>query len=280
MIGTHVPFTSFVSTVLVRSTATIAIALASLSDISRARLNIYMMHPEHRMGLERVFLAALIVAAKYTGDSAMTNVHWAACTGPPRARARAPAWRAITSACTSSFRRRRPHRSPNPADRGPRDHTFAARQSGHLGVRVRMNAGARSVGRALADQRHEPVATHTAFHLALTLPFAFPLASLHFPYPRRACTPNIMEVDRDADVDLDMDINSPPCPLPPRGRPRHRGFGAPRTYGTALHEFLRPSDPASVDAFVLTTAVILGGPRRDMLFVEVAGGNMTVNHSP
>ncbi|KAJ7764393.1 hypothetical protein B0H16DRAFT_1368223, partial [Mycena metata] len=77
--SSNAAFTSFVSTVLVRSAETIAAVLTSLSYISRARSNIYI--PSIEWALERVFLGALIVASKYTSDSTMKNVHWAACTG-------------------------------------------------------------------------------------------------------------------------------------------------------------------------------------------------------
>ncbi|KAF7314757.1 Cyclin N-terminal domain-containing protein [Mycena kentingensis (nom. inval.)] len=73
------PFTTFATTVLTRAEVTPATVLASLVYIARARPHLSIALEE--WALERVFLGALIVAAKYTNDSTLKNVHWALCTG-------------------------------------------------------------------------------------------------------------------------------------------------------------------------------------------------------
>ncbi|KAJ7612980.1 hypothetical protein FB45DRAFT_693895, partial [Roridomyces roridus] len=72
-------FTSFVSTVLRRAEITTPIVLVALVYLKRARPHLSLA-VEH-WALERVFLGALILAAKYTQDSTLKNVHWALCTG-------------------------------------------------------------------------------------------------------------------------------------------------------------------------------------------------------
>ncbi|KAJ7268085.1 hypothetical protein B0H12DRAFT_93405 [Mycena haematopus] len=72
-------FTSFATTVLARAEVTPPTVLVSLVYIARARPHLSIALEE--WALERVFLGALIVAAKYTNDSTLKNVHWALCTG-------------------------------------------------------------------------------------------------------------------------------------------------------------------------------------------------------
>ncbi|KAJ7137969.1 hypothetical protein C8R44DRAFT_557983, partial [Mycena epipterygia] len=70
----HPKFAAFVSTVLSRAECTPATVLTALVYTARARPHLAISTPE--WALERVFLGALIVAAKYTNDSTLKNVHW------------------------------------------------------------------------------------------------------------------------------------------------------------------------------------------------------------
>ncbi|KAF7323587.1 Cyclin N-terminal domain-containing protein [Mycena kentingensis (nom. inval.)] len=73
------PFTTFATTVLTRAEVTPATVFASLVYVARSRSHLSIALEE--WALERVFLGALIVAAKYAKDSTLKNVHWALCTG-------------------------------------------------------------------------------------------------------------------------------------------------------------------------------------------------------
>jgi hypothetical protein len=75
----HAEFTEFVSNVLSRSEVKVPVILVSLVYIHRAKP--YLSIGTAQWACERVFLGALILAAKYTSDSALRNVHWAICTG-------------------------------------------------------------------------------------------------------------------------------------------------------------------------------------------------------
>ncbi|KAK2466629.1 hypothetical protein APHAL10511_000887 [Amanita phalloides] len=72
-------FTTFVTNVITRAEITTSTLLATLVYIDRARPHLHIALEE--WALERVFLGALIVAAKYLNDSTLKNVHWALCTG-------------------------------------------------------------------------------------------------------------------------------------------------------------------------------------------------------
>jgi len=73
------PFTTFVTNVLTRAEVSTPTLLAALAYIDRARPYLHIGIEE--WALERVFLGALIVSAKYLNDSTLKNVHWALCTG-------------------------------------------------------------------------------------------------------------------------------------------------------------------------------------------------------
>ncbi|KAF7321879.1 Cyclin N-terminal domain-containing protein [Mycena kentingensis (nom. inval.)] len=73
------PFTTFATTVLTRAEVTPVTVFASLVYIARARPHLFIALEE--WALKRVFLGALIVAAKYTKDSTFKNVQWPLCTG-------------------------------------------------------------------------------------------------------------------------------------------------------------------------------------------------------
>jgi len=75
----HAEFTEFVSNVLSRSEVKVPIVLVSLVYIRRAMPHLSI--GTEQWACERVFLGALILAAKYTSDSTLRNVHWAMCTG-------------------------------------------------------------------------------------------------------------------------------------------------------------------------------------------------------
>ncbi|KAJ7481026.1 hypothetical protein B0H11DRAFT_1863347 [Mycena galericulata] len=75
----HAKFASFVSTVLSRAEVGPSTILVALVYMERARPHLSISLEQ--WALERVFLGALIVAAKYTNDSTLKNVHWALCTG-------------------------------------------------------------------------------------------------------------------------------------------------------------------------------------------------------
>jgi len=75
----HAEFTEFVSSVLSRSEMKAPVILASLVYIHRAMPHLSI--GTEQWACERVFLGALILAAKYTNDSTLRNVHWALCTG-------------------------------------------------------------------------------------------------------------------------------------------------------------------------------------------------------
>jgi hypothetical protein len=68
-------FTPFVATLLSRATVRTPTLLVALVYIARARPHLAI--PSARRAPESVFLGALIVAAKYTNDSALRNAHWA-----------------------------------------------------------------------------------------------------------------------------------------------------------------------------------------------------------
>ncbi|KAJ7614797.1 hypothetical protein FB45DRAFT_936085, partial [Roridomyces roridus] len=72
-------FTTFVSRVLCRAQVTPATLLVALSYLDRASDKLCISVDE--WALERVFLGALICAAKYANDSSLRNIHWAMCTG-------------------------------------------------------------------------------------------------------------------------------------------------------------------------------------------------------
>ncbi|KAJ7634351.1 hypothetical protein FB45DRAFT_829573 [Roridomyces roridus] len=72
-------FTSFVSTVLSRAEIPLATVLVTLHYVTRARPQLTIAVSKY--ALERVFLGALVCAAKYTNDSTLKNVHWGMCTG-------------------------------------------------------------------------------------------------------------------------------------------------------------------------------------------------------
>jgi hypothetical protein len=74
----HAKFTEFVSQVLSRSDVKASVILGSLVYIHRAKP--YLSIGTEQWACERVFLGALILAAKYTNDSTLRNVHWALCT--------------------------------------------------------------------------------------------------------------------------------------------------------------------------------------------------------
>ncbi|KAJ3788263.1 hypothetical protein GGU10DRAFT_307365 [Lentinula aff. detonsa] len=72
-------FTTFVTNVLTRAEATMPVILSSLAYIDRAKPHLHIALEE--WALERVFLGALILAAKYLNDSTLKNIHWSLCTG-------------------------------------------------------------------------------------------------------------------------------------------------------------------------------------------------------
>ncbi|TFK72734.1 hypothetical protein BDN72DRAFT_815631 [Pluteus cervinus] len=72
-------FTTFVTNVITRAEVTTPTLLAALAYIDRAKPYLHISIEE--WARERVFLGALIVAAKYLNDSTLKNVHWALCTG-------------------------------------------------------------------------------------------------------------------------------------------------------------------------------------------------------
>lgn len=78
-VNRHAEFAEFVSNVLSRSQVRVPIILVSLVYIHRAMP--YLSIGMEQWACERVFLGALISAAKYTSDSTLRNVHWAMCTG-------------------------------------------------------------------------------------------------------------------------------------------------------------------------------------------------------
>ncbi|KAJ7829051.1 hypothetical protein B0H13DRAFT_1538421, partial [Mycena leptocephala] len=69
----------FVSTVLLRAQVAFPTVLVALVYIDRARPHLLIALRE--WAFERVFLGALIVAAKYTNDCTLRNAQWARCTG-------------------------------------------------------------------------------------------------------------------------------------------------------------------------------------------------------
>ncbi|KAJ7438187.1 hypothetical protein B0H11DRAFT_1829443 [Mycena galericulata] len=75
----HKRFTAFVARVLTRAEVAPATVLVTLVYIARARPHLSIALAQ--WARERVFLGALIAAAKYTNDSTLRNVHWALCTG-------------------------------------------------------------------------------------------------------------------------------------------------------------------------------------------------------
>ncbi|KAJ7651041.1 hypothetical protein FB45DRAFT_1018399 [Roridomyces roridus] len=72
-------FTSFVGTVLSRAEIPTPTVLVALHYMARARPHLTIAVPQY--ALERVFLGALVCAAKYTNDSTLKNIHWGMCTG-------------------------------------------------------------------------------------------------------------------------------------------------------------------------------------------------------
>ncbi|KAJ7772845.1 hypothetical protein DFH07DRAFT_145866 [Mycena maculata] len=82
--GARPKFTAFVSTVLSRAEVSAPTVLTALVYVARARS--YLLIAVEKLALERVFLGALIVAAKYTRDNTLRNKHWALCAGLFKAR--------------------------------------------------------------------------------------------------------------------------------------------------------------------------------------------------
>ncbi|KAK7038297.1 cyclin N-terminal domain-containing protein, partial [Favolaschia claudopus] len=72
-------FAAFASVVLSCAEVTPGTLLVALSYIARARAHLTIFAEE--WARECVFLGAVIVASKYTQDSTLRNVHWAACSG-------------------------------------------------------------------------------------------------------------------------------------------------------------------------------------------------------
>ncbi|KIK68171.1 hypothetical protein GYMLUDRAFT_37011 [Collybiopsis luxurians FD-317 M1] len=72
-------FTTFVTNVLTRAEVTSPTILVCLAYMDRAKPHLDIALEE--WALERVFLGALILAAKYLNDSTLRNIHWALCTG-------------------------------------------------------------------------------------------------------------------------------------------------------------------------------------------------------
>ncbi|KAL1759354.1 hypothetical protein FB107DRAFT_205336 [Schizophyllum commune] len=70
---------SFVSNVIYRAEVPIAVILATLVYIERAKEHLHITVED--FAHERVFLGALIVAAKYINDASPKNAHWALYTG-------------------------------------------------------------------------------------------------------------------------------------------------------------------------------------------------------
>jgi len=75
----HGLFTIFASDTIRRSQATIPILLVTLVYINRS--GCHLLIQSEKWACERVFLGALILAAKYLNDASLKNVHWATCTG-------------------------------------------------------------------------------------------------------------------------------------------------------------------------------------------------------
>ncbi|KAJ7651045.1 hypothetical protein FB45DRAFT_1050863 [Roridomyces roridus] len=69
----------FVSNVFTRGEVTIPTILVALAYVNRARANLCIGVPQY--AFERVFLGAVICAAKYTSDTCLKNVHWGICSG-------------------------------------------------------------------------------------------------------------------------------------------------------------------------------------------------------
>jgi hypothetical protein len=75
----HDSFKEFVSNVVSRSEVPIGVLLVALVYINRSQPHLSIETEE--WARERVFLGALILAAKYTNDSTLKNIHWAIVTG-------------------------------------------------------------------------------------------------------------------------------------------------------------------------------------------------------
>jgi len=75
----HESFSIFVSNVIRRAQVTAPMLLATLVYINRARPHLTIQ--SQKWACERVFLGALVLAAKYLNDVSLKNVHWAASTG-------------------------------------------------------------------------------------------------------------------------------------------------------------------------------------------------------
>ncbi|KAJ7153727.1 hypothetical protein C8R46DRAFT_912121 [Mycena filopes] len=72
-------FTDFVALVISRAEVMFPTILTALVYVVCARPHLVIARED--FALERVFLGALILAAKYTNDSTLKNAHWALCTG-------------------------------------------------------------------------------------------------------------------------------------------------------------------------------------------------------
>jgi hypothetical protein len=72
-------FTEFVSNVVYRSEIKLPVLLATLVYIQRATPHLCIRTED--WANERVFLGAIVCAAKYTNDCTLKNVHWAICSG-------------------------------------------------------------------------------------------------------------------------------------------------------------------------------------------------------
>ncbi|TRM64686.1 hypothetical protein BD626DRAFT_535985 [Schizophyllum amplum] len=70
---------NFISDVIYRAEVPIAVILATLVYIERAKEHLHITVED--FAHERIFLGALIVAAKYINDASPKNAHWALYTG-------------------------------------------------------------------------------------------------------------------------------------------------------------------------------------------------------
>ncbi|KAJ7481008.1 hypothetical protein B0H11DRAFT_1648624, partial [Mycena galericulata] len=72
-------FAAFISTVLSHAEISLTTLLVAVVYINRVRPHLSIAL--QKWAFERVFLGALIVASKFTNDSAPNNTQWALCTG-------------------------------------------------------------------------------------------------------------------------------------------------------------------------------------------------------
>ncbi|KAJ7032914.1 hypothetical protein C8F04DRAFT_1039995 [Mycena alexandri] len=249
-------FTSFVSTVLARSHATIATVLTSLGYISRARS--YLSISSNEWVLERVFLGALIVASKYTSDSTLKNVHWSACTGIFSTRDIGKIEREFLAVLDWELR-------VSEANLLAHHDGLVSATSSSNSARNYIRSHFKAPSAKTAPQPKPPQLVHSAIthshHASPLSEFDFvpeldpsmmhsPSSEMsvsprtprstspsrsssvasrrapHHPNPSpdphpRACTPDVsVHV-----VAVDVNVESPTCSIPaPRGRSRHRGF--------------------------------------------------------